>query len=728
MGTTTPAFSSSTYATNVAITSNAAADGYADYYKTNDLLRVSISFTEAVTVIGSPMLQINIGGQIRTARFQGGSGTDTLNFIYTIGADTDSNGVSVAANALVTNGALIRNALGQTFSLSTPAMADAVNHKVDTTRPGGLTMSDIAGDYFITANEAGSVVINGTAEAGGFVRLAFDSGFSRQIAVTNAGTWSYTLTAADLDAMDQGLEYITATATDAAGNLAYQQIQRVVMVQTHLGESTPRIQGASGALGDEQSVRSMAENSASVHTFTSDKTVTWSLNGGADASRFQINATTGALSFVAAANFEAPQDTGADNQYVVVVRATDSLGLVSDQTLTVNVTNANDNAPVITSGASASFAENGVGAAYIATATDADNLGALTYSIGGSDATRFNINASTGVVSFQSSPDFEVPTDVGANNVYDISVSVSDGVHTTTQAVSIQVTNADESLAAPAAPMLSAVALDNQTSVDVRTNIVLNFDHNLTAVAGKYIRIVDDGGVGYRGESTTNTQVIQATDPRVTILGGRVTINPEFDLDFSSNYHVEIDAGAFVSTSTGAAFAGISNSTTVNFSTVAPAAGGSAGAASVTADAAGAMVASMHWWDISSLGSPIAFTGFALNAAGGNNAYVTADFTTTSANAANYYDGVGVGDFNVRISNFGAGDLLYIDNHGANQSVNDTAGTCMIDMVTSTLMIWEGASGTGALGGQVEIDGLGFETVNGWKNAIGAGYAPYVIA
>ncbi len=34
----------------------------------------------------------------------------------------------------------------------------------------------------------------------------------------------------------------------------------------------------------------------------------------------------------------------------------------------------------------------------------------------------------TGLLSFVSTPNFEAPTDVGANNVYDLIVSVSDGI------------------------------------------------------------------------------------------------------------------------------------------------------------------------------------------------------------------------------------------------------------------------------------------------------------
>ena len=103
-------------------------------------------------------------------------------------------------------------------------------------------------------------------------------------------------------------------------------------------------------------------------------------------------------------------------------------------------------APVITSngaGASAnvSAAENQTAVTTV-TATDADAGSTLNYSvIGGADAARFAINATTGVLSFLAAPNFEAPTDVGANNVYNVTVQVSDGLLTDAQAIAVTVTN-----------------------------------------------------------------------------------------------------------------------------------------------------------------------------------------------------------------------------------------------------------------------------------------------
>jgi hypothetical protein len=101
--------------------------------------------------------------------------------------------------------------------------------------------------------------------------------------------------------------------------------------------------------------------------------------------------------------------------------------------------------PVITSAASASVAENTTGTVYTASATDANVGSTLTYALSGTDAARFTIDTSTGAVAFANAPDFEAPTDADGDNVYDISVTASDGVNTSAaQAVAISVANVSE--------------------------------------------------------------------------------------------------------------------------------------------------------------------------------------------------------------------------------------------------------------------------------------------
>lgn len=68
--------------------------------------------------------------------------------------------------------------------------------------------------------------------------------------------------------------------------------------------------------------------------------ITYSIAGGTDATRFTIT-PAGALSFLAAPNFEAPQDADADNVYQVQLRASDG-SLSSTLNLALTVTNSRE--------------------------------------------------------------------------------------------------------------------------------------------------------------------------------------------------------------------------------------------------------------------------------------------------------------------------------------------------------------------------------------------------
>jgi Ca2+-binding RTX toxin-like protein/uncharacterized protein (DUF2141 family) len=111
-------------------------------------------------------------------------------------------------------------------------------------------------------------------------------------------------------------------------------------------------------------------------------------------------------------------------------------------TITVTVTAENDT-PVITSAATARIAENSLGFAYQAAAMDPDGSPPLTWSLLGTDAALFSIDA-TGAVRFRAAPDFETPRDARGDNVHDIVIVASDGVAIGSQPVTITVTDQRE--------------------------------------------------------------------------------------------------------------------------------------------------------------------------------------------------------------------------------------------------------------------------------------------
>ncbi|MEI6161163.1 MAG: FG-GAP-like repeat-containing protein, partial [Roseococcus sp.] len=161
--------------------------------------------------------------------------------------------------------------------------------------------------------------------------------------------------------------------------------------------------------------------------------------------------------------------------------------------ITVTVTAQND-APKVTSDATASFVENATGIVYQATWSDPDGGTTLTWSLGGADARLFNISA-TGAVSFKAAPNFEAPADAGANNVYDITVTASDGaLSSAARAVAISVTD-----------VLERVNRFGGTFADLLTGTA--FNDTLSGGAGNDVLIGGDGNDSLNGGTGADSMV-----------------------------------------------------------------------------------------------------------------------------------------------------------------------------------------------------------------------------
>jgi hypothetical protein len=191
---------------------------------------------------------------------------------------------------------------------------------------------------------------------------------------------------------------------------------------------------------------SVPENTSAVMTVTAidpdspPQSLTFSIVGGSDQAKFSIT-PGGVLAFVSPPNFEAPADANGDNVYVVIVQASD--GTLADiEAIVVTVTPVNDNSPVFTSPAAATVSEDATTALNLM-ATDADRpVQTVSFSIvGGSDQARFSITAGN-VLTFNSPPSFEMPSDANGDNVYEVIVRASDGQgRTTDQTIHVTVTS-----------------------------------------------------------------------------------------------------------------------------------------------------------------------------------------------------------------------------------------------------------------------------------------------
>ena len=245
------------------------------------------------------------------------------------------------------------------------------------------------------------------------------------------------------DAGGNNIYNITVTASDGDNSTNH----NVAITVTNENDNDPIFTSDASASVAENQPTDSAVYTAQATDEDGDN-LTYSLSG-TDAARFTIDPATGAVSFIASPDFENPDDAGGNNVYDITVTASDDDNS-TDHDVAITVTNVNDNNPIFTSDTSVDVAENQT-AAYTAVATDADG-DPLTYSLSGTDAALFMIDATTGVVSFIEAPDFEMPGSADGDNVYDITVTASDGDNSAeqaVQAVAITVTDEDEVGSAP---------------------------------------------------------------------------------------------------------------------------------------------------------------------------------------------------------------------------------------------------------------------------------------
>ena len=126
-----------------------------------------------------------------------------------------------------------------------------------------------------------------------------------------------------------------------------------------------------------------------------------------------------------------------------------------------------DAAPVVTTASPIPVPENGTAVATLQ-ATDADTPAAdLAWSIaGGADAGAFSLTAE-GVLAFRSAKDFEAPDDADTDGDYEVTVRVGDGANTAEAALTVRLTDVDDT-----APGLTEATVNG-------TALTLTFDEVL---------------------------------------------------------------------------------------------------------------------------------------------------------------------------------------------------------------------------------------------------------
>ena len=128
-------------------------------YRLGEKIEVKVTFSEYVTVTGSPQLKIDLDGADRTAVYQETDGSQVI-FAYTVqDGDESAYGVAIKANSLELNGGSIRDAVGNDARLAHPGtLADSAQQVDDSDK----TSPSITGIAFTSTPASGNTY--GTGE------------------------------------------------------------------------------------------------------------------------------------------------------------------------------------------------------------------------------------------------------------------------------------------------------------------------------------------------------------------------------------------------------------------------------------------------------------------------------------------------------------------------------------------------------------------------------------
>lgn len=758
--------------------------GTAGAFKEGDTIQIQVAFDDVVTVAGTPTIDLNIAssGGNQLAHYLSGSGSNTLIFEYTIPATgsggtsiVDSNGISIDANSLQLNGASIVDVAGNAADLSHAAIVDNSAFAVDTSpllvNTASITSATGAVGGVLNAGDVVNVALalNKVATVTGTPTIDLDIGGTMVSAsyVSGSGSdtliFSYTIQPGQNDGNG-----IAIAAIQPAGGTIVDLVGHALSSAASVSDNPAYLVDTAGPeivsvaiSGADGAVSSILNANDVVHITVDTNEVVYV--DGTPQLNLNIGGSQVAASYV----------SGSGSQHLMfdyVIQA--GQNAPSGITIDAGSLNLNGGSLVDTVGNAINQAVPGAAANSAYYAVDTTALTVISMSVYGTES---NGNPKSGtlaagdkvMVRVDLSEPFVVTTnqstatlslDFGNGEVRDAVFDSSNSVpYTNYLQYSYIVQNGDSALAgvgvisnlnfapsddagnnlvggtppttssvvvdASAPTVVNAAVLDGRTDFDVRSDIVLDMGTDVNANIMGMIRVVNDGGTGFGGESIINSYSFSAISPYVTIAGSKVTINLPSDLDLANNYHIEIDAGVFTSTTNGlgnAAFGTpVGGQYALNFSTVTPgySAAGDINVAQqaykMAAD--GTLVASNKWISIETLGSDTALKS--LDAATGDYAFVLKNQATNIDSGTGSWlnpPEVAVDSTHVSLKNFTTGsDILYFDN----QSGQPVASFDQIMTVKPgvTPLGYNLASGSNGEGGPAELE---FNSTPAWTNAL----------
>jgi hypothetical protein len=446
---------------------------------------------------------------ITNSTISGNSAISGGGFINFNGGLAVQNSTITANTALAGNGSGIASfADAATHTLVTSSIVSG-NLNSDVDLIGGVTSSLISGNNNLigNGNAIGDFNLSGDTTNNSDPQLG---------PLTDNGGLTHTHEVlAGSPAIDAGSN-LNSLTTDQRGS-GFNRVRAGIIDigAVELQDQAPAITVAGVTVNENQTTVTTA-SATDPDSVDGDAAPSFSLSG-TDAAQFNIDSSTGVITFKTAPDFETPADSGGGNDYDLIVSAIDgNNATLTDSQAIVVVLDDVDEAPALT--VSSVTVNESQTAVTTAMATDPDaGDAAPVFKLSGPDAAFFNIDAATGVITFATAPEFDTPFGGNTDNIYDLTVIVEDGNNaslSTSQAITVTVNPLD---------------LVVDTPVDELDGSVLDGDISLRDA----IAAIADGGTIKFSNGLLNSTIFLGL--------GQVVINKPLTID-AEDKNIMIDA------------------------------------------------------------------------------------------------------------------------------------------------------------------------------------------
>ncbi len=415
----------------------------------------------------------------------------------------------------------------------TLTVSDGINTSATETISIGINPKN-DNDPVVTASQTFSIAedIANTASVGTALATDADAGttFSSWTETGGTGAAIFEIDAAtgDITVTDNAsIDYetttsytYTVTVSDGTNTSA---VESVTITVTDVNDVSPVITASQSFNIDED-----AANTTSVGTVLAtdgDVTATtfssWTITAGNGDGIFAINSSTGELTVLDNTNLDYETTTS----YTLTLTVSDGINTSATETVVVGINPNNISDPVVTANQTFSIAEDIANTASVGTALATDADAGTTFSswteTGGTGASIFEINASTGTITVtdNSSIDYETTTS------YTYTITVSDGTNTSeVETITINITDVND--VSPVITASQSFNIDEDAANTTSLGTVLATDGDVTATTFSSWTITAGNGDGIfainssTGELTVldNTNLDYITTPSYSLL------------------------------------------------------------------------------------------------------------------------------------------------------------------------------------------------------------------